>query len=202
MPAQILDAARKQRGQAAGIALYAERLPGRRIELPGIIQPHAGRRVGIARRPNIKLSLRAIAADHLAQLHIGEQHVANIARPDGMQVDRPFRYTACLRELQLLDLPRPHRRIARTHRHKQRIGLAPVARRRIVADKGQMAEEQPPHRAAVARQNADAAVGVKQGAVSDGNVLDIVEGFGADLKGAAVRAQLAIADSDLTRGAA
>ena len=55
-------------------------------------------------------------------------------------------------------------RIAPAHRNMQRIGFSPVTGRRMVTGKSQITEQQTPHRATVTRQNADATVGIKNGA--------------------------------------
>lgn len=57
----------------------------------------------------------------------------------------------------------------------QRIGFSPVTGRRMVTGKSQITEQQTPHRAAVTRQNADATVGIKNGAAGHRDIFHIIQ---------------------------
>ncbi len=116
-----------------------------------------------------------------------------------MQVNRPLGHAGYGTELHLLHDAGCDGGIAAAYRNMQRIGFAPVTGRRVVTGKRQIAEQQTPHGAAIARQNANPPVRIKNSAAGYRDIFHIVPGFGANLQGAAVAAQQAVSDHNLPR---
>ncbi len=115
-----------------------------------------------------------------------------------MQVDGSFAHAGELAKGDVFDLARLNLRVTMAHRDKDRIGFSPVARVTVAAIEQNVAENHLAELAAVAGDQADAAIGLKDWAVVHRDMADIGEGFGADFDGATFRADQAITHHHVT----
>ena len=100
-------------------------------------------------------------------------------------IDHGARRAGKLAEGDVFDAARRNLRVTMAHRDKHRIGFSPVARVAVATVKKDVAEDHLAETAAVAGNEANAAIGLKDGAVMHSDMADICKGFSANFDGAA-----------------